>query len=100
MRLLLLPLAVAASAGAAQADPDFARHLASECVTCHIPTGAADGIPTIVGLPEDVFIGAFDQYRTGERDHALMNTIASRYEDDEVEALAAYFANLGRADGQ
>jgi cytochrome c553 len=94
----LAALSVAASAGAAQADPELARHLAAECVTCHITTGDAEGIPNIVGLPKDVFISVFDHYRTHERNHALMNVIASRYDDDEIESLAAYFAALGTAE--
>jgi cytochrome c len=93
-----LSLAAALIAGAAQADIERVRHLASECVSCHIPAGEPQGIPTIVGLTTEVFVAAFNQYRTGDRRHALMNTIASRYDDEEVKALAAYFSELGDAD--
>jgi cytochrome c553 len=102
MRFLIVPcaFAVVAAASGAHADPEAARHLANECVTCHVPTGDGEGIPNIVGLPKDTFIAAFNEYRMHERDHALMNTIASRYEDDEVKALAAHFADLGESSSE
>ncbi|MCC0029269.1 MAG: hypothetical protein H6891_02940 [Brucellaceae bacterium] len=38
-----------------EGDADYGEYLAGECVTCHQPSGHADGIPSIVGLPKDYF---------------------------------------------
>lgn len=92
----LCALALLASATAARAgDVEFGAFLAGECVTCHQASGAFDGIPPIVGWPEESFILVMDKYRRKERDNAVMQTIASRYDDEEIAALAAYFATLG-----
>ena len=89
--LVLLAAAPAARAG----DVEFGAFLAGECVTCHQASGAFDGIPPIVGWPEETFVAIMDAYRTKERDSDVMQTIASRYDDEEIAALAAYFATLG-----
>jgi cytochrome c len=86
---------LAAAPAAAAADVEYGRYLASECVTCHQASGGDQGIPSIVGWPQSNFVAAFDAYRSGERDHAVMRTIAGRYSDEETAALAAYFATLG-----
>jgi cytochrome c len=99
MRALLVgsSLALAASAAAyAQDDEAYVRYLAGECLGCHVVGAEPQGIPVIDGLPAEVFVDLFNAYRTREREHVLMNTIADRYDDGEVEALAAYFERLGQ----
>jgi cytochrome c len=48
-------------------------------------------IPSIRGLTPNVFIGGMAAYRSGEREHQVMNTLAARLGDEEIAALAAYF---------
>lgn len=75
------------------ADAALGEYLSAECVTCHQITGQVNGgIPAIVGWPEQAFIEALSAYKTGARDNAVMRTIAARLSDDEIAALAAYFA--------
>jgi cytochrome c len=76
---------------AIEGDVPYGQYLSSECTSCHIGEGG-DGIPSIRGLPPEIFIVALDAYRTGERHHQVMNTLASRLGDEEIAALAAYFA--------
>lgn len=82
-----------ASSCAHAADSAFGEYLSAECVTCHQITGHVSGsIPAIVGWPEKAFIEALSAYKTGARDNAVMRNIAARLSDDEIAALAAYFA--------
>jgi cytochrome c len=99
----LLPLAVAGLAAAAatlshaSGDRAFGQYLSSECVTCHQLSGRFDGIPPIVGWPEDFFVQIMNEYKAKKRDHAVMQTIAGRLSPEEIAALAAYFGSFAPA---
>ncbi len=77
-----------------QGDPAFGEYLAGECVTCHQPSGADRGIPSIVGWPTDVFVTAMHAYRSKTRAHPVMRMIAAPLSDEEIASLAAYFETL------
>ena len=70
-------------------------YLACECVTCHQPSGASDGIPAIVGWPVPEFVHALLTYREGIRENPVMKTVVGRLADEEIAALAAYFETVG-----
>jgi cytochrome c553 len=97
---LALGLMGAGSVPAGAGDPAFGEYLSGECVTCHRRTGEASGIPSITGWPQDAFKAVMDSYRRKERDNAIMQTIAGRLSDEEIEALAAYFESLGLPQGK
>lgn len=80
---------------AASADSAFGQYLSGECVTCHRADGTDKGIPSIVGWPADQFIAVLKSYKAKDRDNAVMQTIAAKFSDAEMEALAAYYASLG-----
>ena len=85
------PVAIAQPKG----DRAFGEYLASECVACHQRTGQYAGIPPIVGWPHESFVEVMNEYRHKKRPNQVMQTIAARLSDEEVAALAAYFASLG-----
>lgn len=88
---------LACAGGAAQADQGdraFGEYLSSECVTCHQLSGHYDGIPPIVGWPEESFVEIMNEYRHKKRPNPVMQTIAGRLSDEELAALAAYFGSL------
>lgn len=72
-------------------DRDYGEYLASECVTCHLATGADEGIPSITGWPRDDFVVAMHAYKQQARPHPVMQMMAGRLSNDEIAALAAYF---------
>ena len=82
--------------GAAQADDvrEYGEYLAGECTTCHSATGADKGIPAIIGWDAEDFIETLKYYKTGERDNAAMVDVAKNLDDDQMKALAVYFASL------
>jgi cytochrome c553 len=82
-------------ARSAGGDKAFGEYLAGECVACHLPSGKqVGGIPAIVALPEDAFIAMMQSYAKKERDNVVMQTVAAKFKDDELAALAAYFGGL------
>lgn len=80
-----------ASAADLPGDIEFGEYLSGECVTCHQVSGQTDGIPSIVGWPEENFIHAMYEYKTEIRQNPVMKTVAKRLGDEELAALAAYF---------
>ena len=85
-----------ASAAALEGDPEYGEYIAGECVTCHQASGNEDGIPSITGWPKENFIHALVEYKTKLRANRVMQTVTSRLGDEELAALAAYFATLKR----
>ena len=83
-------MAVAEVAG----DVAFGEYLASQCVTCHQLSGASNGIPPIVGWDTTSFFQVMDTYRQKARDNQAMQTIAAGLSDQDIKALAAYFATI------
>jgi cytochrome c553 len=73
-------------------DPAFGAYLGGECATCHQQSGNSDGIPPIAGLPADYTVQALVEYRLGIRTNEVMQLMAKRLADEEIAALAAYFA--------
>lgn len=85
----------ASGSAAPDGDPAYGEYLSTQCVTCHRNPGATDGgIPPIVGLPPAAFVDALRAYKTGERDNQVMRSVTSALGDEEIAALAAYFASL------
>jgi cytochrome c len=79
----------------AAGDRELGQYLSSECVTCHQLSGmTAQGIPPIAGQAETAFIAALNDYRAKKRPNPIMQTIAAKFSQEEIAALAAYFASL------
>jgi len=74
------------------ADAELGRHLASECMTCHRSATATSTIPDIFGLGEAHFVEVIKAYRNRALSNPVMQTVASRLNDDDIAALALYFA--------
>lgn len=86
-----LPAEVLAIVG----DPAYGEYLSSECSTCHQRNGSDEGIPSITGWPTEDFVVAMHAYKKKIRPHPVMQMMAGRLSDEEIAALAAYFADLG-----
>ena len=70
--------------------------LGNTCAGCHGTYGAAEStkIPPLAGAVEAQFIATMMAYRDGSRVGTIMNRVARAYSDDEIAAMAAYFAAL------
>lgn len=91
--LLMLPATTLHASG----DRALGQYLSAECVTCHQLSGKYEGIPPIVGWPEESFVQIMNEYRNKDRHNPVMQTIAGRLSGEEIAALAAYFGSLKAA---
>ena len=79
---------------AIEGDRELGEYLGAECMTCHQASGQNDGIPAIIGLDPAHFIDVLKAYRDHRRENAVMRTVAAKFSDEELSALAVYFAGL------
>ena len=93
--------ALVACAGAAASEPLRGDTLAHSCAGCHGTLGAPDVpyIPPLAGLSVKEFTRAMVAYRDGTRPATMMNRIAPAFSDEEIKAMAEYFAALPRPAG-
>jgi cytochrome c553 len=71
------------------------RHLAQECASCH---GAGrSAIPPLAGRDAESLVQALEAYRRGERTNPAMVSVAQSLDDQQIRALALYFASLAGA---
>ena len=70
------------------------RSLAASCAACHGTNGNAQGsMVTLAGMPQKVMVQKMQDYKAGRVPSAtLMHQLAKGYNDDEINAIAAYFA--------
>lgn len=86
-------LVVGAMANAAlAADIELGRYLSSECMTCHGAAKADTTIPPIHGLDQGHFTEVLKAYRAKTLPNEAMRNVAARLQDEDIAALAAYFA--------
>ena len=72
----------------------FGEHLAQECSSCHRRDGSNNGIPGILGMKPDEFTTILRFYQTGARTNSAMVSVAKSLDDEQIAALAAYYASL------
>jgi len=69
------------------------RSLAASCAACHGTHGQAQpGMVTLAGMPQAVIVQKMLDYKAGRLPATLMHQLAKGYTDDEINAIAAYFA--------
>lgn len=73
---------------------EYGEYLSSQCSTCHRLDAFEGGIPPLGHLPQDYFIIAMKEYKSGRRDNPAMVSVANSLSDEEIEALASYYAAL------
>ena len=75
-------------------DIDYGEYLSSECTTCHHAQGLDEGIPSITGWPIESFVWALHSYKSGARNHPIMEMITQRLSNEEIAALAIFFESI------
>ena len=95
MHQVLLAAILASAAFSAYAqDNARARQLASACAICQGTDGRSDGkvLPPLAGMPRDYIVTQMRAFRDGQRPATVMHQIAKGYTDEQIDALAAFFA--------
>jgi cytochrome c553 len=71
------------------------RALAASCAQCHGTDGHAvegQALVRLAGLPKDYTLTQLLAFRTGQRPATIMHQITRGYSQEQLEALAGYFA--------
>jgi cytochrome c553 len=79
--------------------PTGVRALAANCAACHGTHGRPAPGSTLAGLagkPKDELLTAMSQFKQGKKPATLMHQLAKGYSDEELAALADYFATQPR----
>jgi cytochrome c553 len=86
--------AFAAEAGTAPGKS--AAELAQTCTACHGADGnsTAPIYPRLAGQYHDYLARALHEYRSGERDNAIMAGFAKTLSDADIDKLSRYFAAM------
>lgn len=85
-----------ANASAAAQSPLQVRALAATCANCHGTDGKAvsgSAVGSLVGLTQDYLSTQLRAFKTGQRPATVMHQLAKGYTDEQLDQLAAYFAN-------
>ncbi len=89
-----LALLCASALASAQApDPLQVRSWAASCANCHGTDGrAAPGMVSLAGVPQDQLVKKMLDYKAGRLPATIMHQLAKGYTDEQIAAIAAYFA--------
>lgn len=75
-------------------QPNTARGLALSCTACHgvAATHAPTGFASLTGQSKENLIKQMQDFKQGRRGGTVMQQIIKGYRDEEIEAIAGYFA--------
>jgi cytochrome subunit of sulfide dehydrogenase len=83
-------------AGLAQAQtPNVTqvRNWAAACANCHGTNGQAQpGMESLAGVNKDDIVKKMLDFKAGRKPATIMHQLAKGYSDDQIQAIAAYFA--------
>jgi sulfide dehydrogenase cytochrome subunit len=79
-----------AAAAVAWAEPPAG---AASCSGCHpVSTRVTSPVPRLVGLDRAAIVKAMQDFRSGQRTGTVMDRIAKGFTDEEIQAIAAWYA--------
>ena len=95
---LCTPLYAAQTSTTSQAIPSQAsgEMMGNTCAGCHGTHGRLKGeafVP-LAGMKESTFIKAMQDFRSGARPATLMGHVARGYSDEQIKAMAEFFAKV------
>ena len=89
-RALAAAIGVASIAAAvASAEPPTG---ATSCSGCHPASRVTSPVPRLAGVDQAAIVRALQEFRSGQRPATVMDRIAKGFTEDEIQALAAWFA--------
>lgn len=85
-----------ASATAMAGDPENGRVKARQCQACHGMDGLSKlpEAPNLRGQIETYLVKAIHDFKEGNRHNEIMNTVAAKLSEEDIENLAAYYTSL------
>lgn len=89
----ILAASLLGAATLAQAQVDQVKVWAAACANCHGTNGHAQpGMEALAGKDKDEMLQKLLDFKAGRKPATLMHQLTKGYSDDELRALAAYFA--------
>ena len=95
---LYFGVAIVSIASSAQAqtnspDPLQVRSWAASCSNCHGTNGRAEaGNESLAGANKDDIVKKMMDFKTGRKPATIMHQLAKGYSDEQIVAIAGYFA--------
>src|SRR3989338_1254827 len=91
---LALAVSALAFSAAAYAVPPSAAMLSNACGGCHGTNGISAGpsMPSLAGQSKVFFVDAMKKFKSGERNGTVMSRLAKGYSDEQIVAMADFFA--------
>jgi cytochrome subunit of sulfide dehydrogenase len=90
---LAAALMLASAAAVAQPAPEHVRSWAAGCANCHGTNGQAQpGLAALAGVPAAATVAKMQAFKSGALPATLMHQISKGYSDEQIQAIAAYFA--------
>ena len=81
---------IAAAASPTRAQPPAG---AAACSGCHpASSGVSSPVVRLAGMDRESIVRALQEFRAGTRAGTIMDRIAKGFTDEEIQALAAWFA--------
>jgi cytochrome c553 len=69
------------------------RSWASACANCHGTGGVAQpGMESLAGVPKDELLKKLLDFKAGRKPATIMHQLSKGYTDDQLAALAGYYA--------
>lgn len=95
MRMMIFWIMVLFSSGVFAAETPSGMLLAGTCFSCHGTDGKSRSeMPSLYGKSAASIIQTMQAYRSGALASTVMGRIAKGYDDQELEIMAAYLANI------
>lgn len=104
MRLTLVCLVAVlggfAGGALAEGDPVAGEKKATTCLGCHGVEGYRNAypsyrVPKLGGQKASYIVSALQAYKSGERSHSTMRSQAANLSEQDMQDIAAYFAQAG-----
>jgi cytochrome subunit of sulfide dehydrogenase len=95
LRFLLPAVLLAACAPAMAQSPDApqVRSWAASCSNCHGTQGRAlDGMDKLAGADRETILKKLLDFKTGRKPATIMHQLSKGYSDEQLSAIAAWFA--------
>ena len=90
MMAAAIGLASIAAAVVASAEPPAG---AASCSGCHpVSARVTSPVPRLAGLDRAAIVRAMQDFRSGQRTGTVMDRIAKGFTDEEIQAIAAWYA--------
>ena len=91
--LVATVLAGTVSAQAQAPDALQVRSWAAGCANCHGTNGhALQGMEPLAGVSQEDIVRKMQDFKTGRKPATLMHQLSKGYSDEQIQAIAGYFA--------